>query len=87
MEYTTLSNGVQMPMLGYGVFQIGNAETEACVSEAIKAGYRLIDTAQSYGNEEGVGAAIAKSGVARDEPSSSPRSGCPTTATRTPSAP
>jgi len=54
-------------MLGYGVFQIGNAETEECVSEAIKAGYRLIDTAQSYGNEEGVGAAIAKSGVPRDE--------------------
>ena len=67
MEYTTLSNGVKMPMLGYGVFQIGNAETEECVSEAIKAGYRLIDTAQSYGNEEGVGAAIAKSGVPRDE--------------------
>ena len=67
MEYTTLSNGIQMPMLGYGVFQIGNAETEECVSEAIKAGYRLIDTAQSYGNEEGVGAAIAKSGVAREE--------------------
>ena len=67
MEYTTLSNGVEMPMLGYGVFQIGNAETEECVSEAIKAGYRLIDTAQSYGNEEGVGAAVAKSGVPREE--------------------
>ena len=67
MEYTTLSNGVKMPMLGYGVFQIGNAETEECVAQAIKVGYRLIDTAQSYGNEEGVGAAIAKSGVAREE--------------------
>ena len=67
MEYVTLSNGVEMPKLGYGVFQIGNAETEECVGEAIKAGYRLIDTAQSYGNEEGVGAAVAKSGVARDE--------------------
>ncbi len=67
MEYVTLSNGVKMPKLGYGVFQIGNAETEECVSKAIKAGYRLIDTAQSYGNEEGVGAAIAKSGMARDE--------------------
>ena len=67
MQYTTLSNGVRMPMLGYGVFQIGNAETEECVSEALHAGYRLIDTAQSYGNEEGVGAAIARSGVAREE--------------------
>ena len=67
MEYTTLSNGVKMPMLGYGVFQIGNEQTEECVSEAIKAGYRLIDTAQSYGNEQGVGAAMAKSGVPREE--------------------
>ncbi len=67
MEYVTLSNGVKMPKLGYGVFQIGNEETERCVGDAIVAGYRLIDTAQSYGNEEGVGAAIAKCGVARDE--------------------
>ena len=67
MEYVKLYNGVEMPKLGYGVFQIGNAETDQCVSEAIKAGYRLIDTAQSYGNEEGVGAAIANSGVPRDE--------------------
>lgn len=67
MEYTTLSNGVQMPMLGYGVFQIDNAQTEACVADAIDCGYRLIDTAQAYGNEEGVGAAIARSGVSRDE--------------------
>lgn len=67
MEYTKLSNEVEMPMLGYGVFQIDNAETERCVSDAIACGYRLIDTAQSYGNEEGVGAAIAKSGVARED--------------------
>ena len=67
MEYFTLSNGIQMPKLGYGVFQIDNAETERCVSDAIAAGYRLIDTAQSYGNEEGVGAAIAKSGIPREE--------------------
>ncbi|MGN0083994.1 MAG: aldo/keto reductase [Atopobiaceae bacterium] len=67
MEYTKLANGVEMPMLGYGVFQIGPAETEACVAEALDAGYRLIDTAQVYGNEAGVGAAIAKSGLSRDE--------------------
>ena len=67
MEYTTLANGVKMPMLGYGVFQIGNAETEECVAQALHAGYRLIDTAQSYGNEGGVGAAIAKSGVPRED--------------------
>lgn len=67
MEYKTLNNGVKMPMLGYGVFQTPPAETEACVSEALEVGYRLIDTAQSYGNEEGVGAAVAKSGIPRDE--------------------
>lgn len=67
MEYKTLNNGVKMPMLGYGVFQTPPAETEACVSEALEVGYRLIDTAQSYSNEEGVGAAVAKSGIPRDE--------------------
>lgn len=67
MEYATLSNGVKMPMLGYGVFQVPNAETEKCVSDALKVGYRSIDTAQAYANEEGVGAAIAKSGVPREE--------------------
>ncbi len=67
MEYVTLGNGVQMPQLGYGVFQVPNAETKACVSDALKVGYRLIDTAQAYGNEEGVGAAIAASGVPREE--------------------
>lgn len=67
MEFATLSNGVKMPMLGYGVFQVPNDETERCVADALKVGYRSIDTAQAYGNEEGVGAAIAKSGIPRDE--------------------
>lgn len=67
MEYVELNNGVKMPMLGYGVFQVPNNETERCVSDALSVGYRLIDTAQAYGNEEGVGAAIAKSDVAREE--------------------
>lgn len=67
MEYKTLANGVEMPMLGYGVFQIGPAETERCVAQALDAGYRLIDTAQVYGNEEGVGTAIAHADIARDD--------------------
>ncbi len=67
MEYRTLANGVKMPMLGYGVFQIDDATTERCVTDALSVGYRLFDTAQAYGNERGVGAAIKKSGVPRDE--------------------
>lgn len=67
MEYRTLSNGVRMPMLGYGVFQIDDATTERCVEDAIASGYRMIDTAQAYGNERGVGAGIKASGVDRDE--------------------
>lgn len=67
MEYTELKDGTRMPMLGYGVFQIDDDTTERCVGEALDAGYRLVDTAQAYGNERGVGAAIAKSGVPRDE--------------------
>ena len=67
MDYKTLNNGVKMPMLGYGVFQTPPAETEECVAQALEVGYRLIDTAQAYGNEEGVGAAVAKSGIPRDE--------------------
>lgn len=66
MEYVTLNNGIQMPILGYGVYQVKNEECERCVLDAIDAGYRLIDTAQSYGNEEAVGNAIKKCGVARD---------------------
>ena len=67
MEYVTLNNGVQMPMLGYGVYQVDPAECERCVSDAIAVGYRSIDTAQAYANEEGVGAAVRKSGVPREE--------------------
>ena len=67
MEYTTLSNGVKMPLLGYGVYLVSPEECERCVLDAISTGYRLIDTAQAYFNEEGVGAAIAKCGVTRDE--------------------
>ncbi|KJR45597.1 oxidoreductase, aldo/keto reductase family [Desulfosporosinus sp. I2] len=67
MEYVTLNNGVKMPLLGYGVFQISNEECEQCVLNAIGAGYRLIDTAQSYFNEEAVGNAISQCGVPREE--------------------
>ncbi|MDE7471521.1 MAG: aldo/keto reductase [Paramuribaculum sp.] len=67
METVTLRNGVRMPILGYGVYQVDPKECERCVSDAISAGYRLIDTAQAYNNEEGVSAAIAKSGIAREE--------------------
>lgn len=67
MEYVTLSNGVKMPMLGYGVYQVTADECERCVLDALDAGYRLIDTAQSYFNEEQVGSAIQKSGVPREE--------------------
>ena len=65
MEYLKLSNGVEMPLLGYGVFQVTPEECESCVSDALSVGYRLIDTAQAYFNEEGVGNAIVKSGVPR----------------------
>ena len=67
MEFVTLNNGVKMPKLGFGVFMIPNDETERCVLDAISAGYRLIDTAQAYGNEEGVGNAIVNCGLPRDE--------------------
>ena len=67
MEYVTLNNGVKMPKLGYGVYQVSSEECERCVLDAISVGYRAIDTAQSYGNEEAVGSAIQKCGVSRDE--------------------
>jgi len=68
MEYFTLNNGKKMPALGYGVFQIPDQnECERCVLDAIDVGFRLIDTAQGYGNERAVGNAIKKSGVAREE--------------------
>jgi 2,5-diketo-D-gluconate reductase A len=68
MKYVELNNGVKMPILGYGVFQIADhEECERCVLDAIEVGYRLIDTAQSYGNEVAVGKAIKKCGVPREE--------------------
>lgn len=67
MKYATLSNGVQMPMLGYGVYQVTPQECERCVLDALAVGYRSLDTAQSYFNEEQVGSAIRKSGVPRQE--------------------
>lgn len=67
MEYVTLNNGVEMPVLGYGVFQVSQEECERSVLDAIKVGYRLIDTAQSYFNEEAVGNAIEKCGLPREE--------------------
>ena len=68
MEYVTLNNGLKMPILGYGVFQIPDLEEcERCVLDALDVGYRLIDTAQGYGNERAVGKAIKKSGVPREE--------------------
>ncbi|HAJ36960.1 MAG TPA: 2,5-diketo-D-gluconic acid reductase [Chloroflexi bacterium] len=68
MLKVTLNNGVEMPILGYGVFQIPDlAECERCVLDALEVGYRLIDTAASYGNEAAVGAAIKRSGVPREE--------------------
>lgn len=68
MEFVELNNGVKMPILGYGVFQIADQkECERCVLDAIEVGYRLIDTAQAYGNEEAVGKAVKKCGVPREE--------------------
>ncbi len=67
MQTVTLNNGVQMPIIGFGVFQIPAELTEQAVADALAAGYRLLDTAASYGNEEAVGRAITKSGIPRDE--------------------
>ena len=67
MEYVSLNNGVKMPKVGYGVFQVAGEECERCVLDALDVGYRAIDTAQSYGNEAAVGSALHKSGLARDE--------------------
>lgn len=67
MEYVTLNNGIKMPMLGYGVYQVDPAECERCVLDAISVGYRSIDTAQAYNNEEGVGNAVEKCGVPRKD--------------------
>lgn len=67
MEYVTLNNGIKMPVLGYGVYQVSNEECEKCVLDAVSAGYRSIDTAQAYANEEAVGNAVKKCGVPRDQ--------------------
>ena len=67
MDYVTLSNGVKMPQLGYGVYQVSADECERCVLDALSVGYRSIDTAQAYYNEKEVGSAIRKSGVLREE--------------------
>lgn len=67
MMYVTLSNGVKMPQLGYGVYQVTKDECERCVSDALKAGYRSIDTAQAYFNEEQVGNALKSSGIPRKD--------------------
>jgi len=67
MQTVRLNNGIEMPILGFGVYQVGPGETEAAVSAALAAGYRSIDTAAAYGNEKAVGAAIAASAIPRDE--------------------
>ena len=66
-QTVTLSNGVEMPMLGYGVYQVDPAECERCVADALSVGYRMVDTAQAYGNEQGVGNAVKRSGLSRGE--------------------
>ena len=67
MNKVILNNGVEMPQMGYGIYQVSPAECEHCVSDALKVGYRMIDTAQAYHNEEGVGNAVQKSGIDRKE--------------------
>lgn len=67
MEHRILNNGVEMPVLGFGVYQVGETVCEQCVRDAIAAGYRLIDTASAYLNERAVGRAIRRSGVPREE--------------------
>ena len=67
MDTAKLNNGVEMPILGYGVYQVTPEECERCVADALSVGYRSIDTAQAYYNEEGVGRAVKKSGIARED--------------------
>ena len=67
MKTIKLYNGVEMPQMGYGVFQVSPEECERCVSDALEVGYRMIDTAQAYQNEEGVGRAWKKSGIRRED--------------------
>ena len=67
MNTVKLNNGVEMPQMGYGVYQVSPAECERCVTDALSVGYRMIDTAQAYHNEEGVGNAVRRSGINRKE--------------------
>ena len=67
MENIKLNNGVEMPLIGYGVFQVSPEECEKCVMDALSVGYKSIDTAQAYYNEEGVGKAWKKSGLKRED--------------------
>ena len=67
MNTVRLSNGIEMPQIGYGVYQVTPEECERCVTEALEVGYRMIDTAQAYANEEGVGNAVRKSGIPRKD--------------------
>lgn len=67
MNRITLNNNIQMPMIGFGTFLMGGSECEESVLAAIRSGYRMIDTAEAYGNEEAVGNAIMKSGIPREE--------------------
>lgn len=67
MNYLKLNNGIQMPQMGYGVYQVSPEECERCVTDALNVGYRMIDTAQAYHNEEGVGRAVKNSGINREE--------------------
>lgn len=67
MNKIKLNNGVEMPQIGYGVYQVSPEECERCVSDALRVGYRMIDTAQAYANEEGVGNAVKKSGLKRED--------------------
>ncbi len=67
MQHVKLNNGLEMPIEGYGVFQVKPDETERCVLDALETGYRSLDTAATYGNEEGVGNALKKSGIPREE--------------------
>lgn len=82
MNKVTLNNGVEMPQMGYGVYQISPAECERCVSDALKVGYRMIDTAQAYHNEEGVGNAVQKAVSTAKRFFLSRKCGFPTMATK-----
>lgn len=82
MNTVKLNNGVEMPQIGYGVYQVSPAECERCVADALSVGYRMIDTAQAYHNEEGVGNAVRRSGIDRKEIFLVSKSGFQTTATK-----